>query len=185
MRCHTKLCTPTEKGLKGLQKERFWLFPPQFCFTNPSLHNAGQYSLPFLRNIWEPTKSPTGRVMPVCCCSGFLHEPHTHHLISSHMESIHSLPHSLKLTFSTRRGHAVPVFSQHHSFACNKAVSWRCPCSLQGSSTGWPLKVPCNPNTSMILWKYGKGKFLTAGVLANDKDLYALNFLCIFISSSH
>lgn len=65
MRCHTKLCSPTEKGLKSLQKERkgnfgFWLFSPQFCFISPSLHNAGHYLLPFLRTIREPPKSPTG-----------------------------------------------------------------------------------------------------------------------------
>jgi len=29
--------------------------------------------------------------------------------------------------------------------------SWRCPCSLQGSWTRWPLKVPSNPRHSMIL----------------------------------
>jgi len=27
----------------------------------------------------------------------------------------------------------------------------RCPCSLQGNWTRWPLEVPCNPNYSMIL----------------------------------
>ena len=32
--------------------------------------------------------------------------------------------------------------------------SWRCPCSLQGGWTRWPLKVPSNPNYSMILWFY-------------------------------
>lgn len=29
---------------------------------------------------------------------------------------------------------------------------WRCPRSLQGCWTTWPLKVPFNPNCSMILW---------------------------------
>jgi len=29
--------------------------------------------------------------------------------------------------------------------------SWRCPCSLQGSWTRWPLKVPSSPNYSIIL----------------------------------
>lgn len=29
---------------------------------------------------------------------------------------------------------------------------WRCPCSLRGCWTTWPLKVPFNPNCSLILW---------------------------------
>ena len=28
--------------------------------------------------------------------------------------------------------------------------SWRCPCSLQGAGTRWPLKAPSNPNHSGI-----------------------------------
>ena len=32
--------------------------------------------------------------------------------------------------------------------------SCRCPCSLQGGWTRWSLKVPSNPNYSMILLKY-------------------------------
>ena len=36
------------------------------------------------------------------------------------------------------------------------AVWWscRCPCSLQGSWTRWPLNVPSNSNDSMRLWLY-------------------------------
>ena len=30
--------------------------------------------------------------------------------------------------------------------------SCRCPCSLQGSWTGWPLRVPSDSNHSMLLW---------------------------------
>ena len=33
--------------------------------------------------------------------------------------------------------------------------SWGCLCSLQGSWTRWPLKVPSNSNDSMILWLTG------------------------------
>ena len=32
--------------------------------------------------------------------------------------------------------------------------SCRCPCSLQKSWTGWPLRVPSNSNDSMVLWIY-------------------------------
>ena len=31
---------------------------------------------------------------------------------------------------------------------------WRCPCLLQGGWTRWPLKVPMNPNYSMLVWFY-------------------------------
>ena len=33
-------------------------------------------------------------------------------------------------------------------------LSWRCPCSLQEGWTRWPLKVPSNPNCSVILRYY-------------------------------
>ena len=32
--------------------------------------------------------------------------------------------------------------------------SCRCPCSLQGIWTRWPLRVPSNSNNSMVLWFY-------------------------------
>lgn len=70
---------------KEKRKFGFRSFSPQFCFTKPSLHNAGQYSLPFLRNIREPLKSTMGRLAHICSRSGFLHEcvcrnllPHSH-----------------------------------------------------------------------------------------------------------
>lgn len=34
----------------------------------------------------------------------------------------------------------------------NGFINWRCPCSLQGQLTRWPLKVPSSPKRSVILW---------------------------------
>lgn len=101
---------------------------------------------------------------------------HHHHLISTvtWSQSIHFLTHlsSHFLHAEIMQWDACPVTTLQ-SFAFDKAVSWRRSCSLQGSLTGWPLKVPSNPNTSMILWKYGKAKFLTVSALANDEHLLA------------
>jgi len=46
------------------------------------------------------------------------------------------------------------VWKHHCRYPCS---SCRCPCSLQGSWSRWPLRVPSNLNNSMILWCRGTG----------------------------
>ena len=64
--------------------------------------------------------------------------------------------------------------------------SWRCPCSLQGGWTRWPLKVPSNPNYSMILF-CGSLLFQFVTVVSPDaqlnKELEFLSHLfCSFLT---
>ena len=76
--------------------------------------------------------------------------------------------------------------------------SCRCPCSLQGSSTRWPLRIPSNSNDYMVLWFYdprlcgfalaNQLKVELCNTTLNQKELVIfkliLCLLCIFTTSS-
>lgn len=49
--------------------------------------------------------------------------------------------------------------------------SWRCPCSLWGGWTRWPLKVFSNPKYSMMLWSFYNGVTLVISLKKWSHDI--------------